>query len=141
MEALEQQINDVLVIRPLVGMERSAEESFYYYVMSRIEGGARKILFDLSELHYISSDGLRMFNAFLTQLKETGGEMAICSSSPFIRELIEYVYFKDVLKIHEHYSQVLQYLTGNRSEGAVKKWKIVNCTSFKPRKMACAVYN
>jgi len=51
----------------------------------------KDILFDLADLKFISSAGLRVFSAVRKQLKERGGQVAFANLQPQIKEVFEII--------------------------------------------------
>ena len=54
-----------------------------------IQKGARKLLCDFSRTEFISSAGLRLLLSISKKLKESGGELVLCSLRPFVHEVFE----------------------------------------------------
>ncbi|HOV15151.1 MAG TPA: STAS domain-containing protein, partial [Spirochaetota bacterium] len=55
---------------------------FQREVTKIIEGGSLKILFNCSELNYVSSTGIGAFTAFLKTLKQKQGDLVLASLQP-----------------------------------------------------------
>src|SRR5690349_19617447 len=51
--------------------------------------GVKEIVFDLAELKFISSAGLRVFGSVRKQLKERGGQACFAHLQPQIQEVFE----------------------------------------------------
>ena len=54
-----------------------------------LNGPAKDIVFDLAELRFISSAGLRVFGAARKTLKERGGQASFVNMQPQIQEVFE----------------------------------------------------
>ena len=65
-----------------------------------IAAGARKVVFDCSQLLYVSSAGLRVFLGSAKKLKSAGGAAAFAALSPAVQEVFELSGFTGVLAIH-----------------------------------------
>jgi anti-anti-sigma factor len=52
-----------------------------------MEAGTRLLVFDLSELEYISSAGLRVFIATAKKLKARQGELRFCNAHAIVKEV------------------------------------------------------
>ena len=61
--------------------------------------GAEKLIFDLSELEYISSTGLRVLLAAGMEMESRGGEMTVTKVRPEVMEVFEITGFVDILTI------------------------------------------
>ena len=58
-----------------------------------------KLIFDFSELEYISSAGLRVLLAAVKEMNAQGGEMTITNVCPEVMEVFEITGFADILTI------------------------------------------
>jgi anti-anti-sigma factor len=54
-----------------------------------LSGGAKDVVFDLANLKFISSAGLRVFSNTRKQLKERGGQASFVNMQPQIQEVFE----------------------------------------------------
>ena len=73
------------------------------------EGGLKDLVFDLAQLKFISSAGLRVFSNTRKTLKERGGQASFVNMQPQIQEVFEIMkslpgvaVFKDVAEL-DHY--------------------------------------
>lgn len=62
--------------------------------------GAGKVVADLSEVHYVSSAGLRVLLKAAKQAKAGGGAFALASPQAPVREVLEISGFDKILAIH-----------------------------------------
>ncbi len=74
-----------------------------------LSGGARDLVFDLAQLKFISSAGLRVFATTRKQLKERGGQASFIHMQPQIQEVFEIMkslpgvaVFKDVAELDRY---------------------------------------
>jgi anti-anti-sigma factor len=72
-------------------------------------GGVRDIVFDLAQLKFISSAGLRVFASCRKQLKERGGQASFIHLQPQIQEVFDIIkalpgiaIFKDVAEMDRY---------------------------------------
>ena len=77
-------------------------------------GGVKDLVFDLAQLKFISSAGLRVFASTRKQLKERGGQASFIHMQPQIQEVFEIIkslpgvgIFKDIEEF-DHYLAVRQ---------------------------------
>lgn len=74
----------------LIGSLDTATAAELEQQLAGILGGAVKdIVFDLAELRFISSAGLRVFGAARKALKERGGQASFVNMQPQIQEVFE----------------------------------------------------
>jgi anti-anti-sigma factor len=64
-----------------------------------IERGEKNIVINCSELHYISSSGLRVFLMALKKITGAGGRFHLCSLQDNIREIFEIAGFNTIFSI------------------------------------------
>lgn len=69
------------------------------------------ILCDFRENTYISSLGLRVLLATQKTVKRTGGNVALCSLSPYVREIFDISGFSRIFSIYPSESTAIQDLT------------------------------
>lgn len=62
--------------------------------------GAAKVVCDLSEVHYVSSAGLRVLLKAAKQAKASGGAFAIASPQAPVREVLEISGFDKILALY-----------------------------------------
>jgi anti-sigma B factor antagonist len=74
-----------------------------------LAGQVRDLVFDLAELKFISSAGLRVFAAARKQLKDRGGQASFVHMQPQIQEVFEIIkalpgvaIFKDVAELDRY---------------------------------------
>ena len=71
-------------------------------ISSCIESGARNIVFDFTNVEYISSAGLRVILKAAKQTRAVGGDMAIYGMREKIREVFEMSGFLNILTVREN---------------------------------------
>ena len=74
-----------------------------------LAGGVKDLVFDLAELKFISSAGLRVFSTVRKQLKERGGQASFIRVQPQIQEVFDIIkalpgvaIFKDVAELDRY---------------------------------------
>ena len=58
--------------------------------------GVKEVVFDLADVDYISSAGLRVFLATHQKMTAAGGSMTLIRVRPIVREIFDIVGFSDV---------------------------------------------
>ena len=71
------------------------------YTGDLIEKGNPRIVFDLTDLQYVSSAGLRIFLLVAKKLKGLGGEMSLAGLHGNIKEVIEISGFPSILPCYD----------------------------------------
>ncbi|MEM7524919.1 MAG: STAS domain-containing protein [Pseudomonadota bacterium] len=98
LEIKDERVDDALVIIPVGRVDSRTAGEFETHVIGAITNGEKKILFDLSELVYLSSAGLRVLLMAAKRLRG-GGKLAVCSMSDGIRQVFEIGGFTKILPI------------------------------------------
>lgn len=81
-------------------------------VRALMDQGCTRILFDLSELVYISSAGLRVVLLTWKTLSKTGGRFALCRFNDNVRQVFEVSGFLPMFKVFKEREGALEYLSG-----------------------------
>lgn len=68
-------------------------------VRERLQAGQTKLVFDLVDLNYISSAGLRVFLMAARDLQAQGGKAVFCNLSDPIRQVFEITGFDKILSV------------------------------------------
>lgn len=68
-------------------------------LLNRIDTeGVKKIIFDMQEVEYVFSSGLRAFLQFQRTMDEKGGQIVLINLSDSIRSIFEYTGFDTILE-------------------------------------------
>ena len=62
--------------------------------------GVRCLIFDLDQVRYVSSAGLRLFLACQREMTASGGEMLINNCNEFMMEIFESVGYNRIMKLN-----------------------------------------
>jgi anti-sigma B factor antagonist len=91
MEMTVEKLGEVTIVRlPGEQLDASNAKDFKRDVAS-ILSGASKLVFDLSQLHFVDSSGLGAMLSCLRQVNSAGGELKLCGLSKPVRALFELV--------------------------------------------------
>ena len=83
--------------------------------LSPVLGGPVKdVVFDLEQLKFISSAGLRVFSAARKTLKERGGQASFVNMQPQIREVFEIIKSLPGVAIFKDVGELDQYLAARQ---------------------------
>ena len=94
---------DVVLLRPAGRVDHNNAEAFANAVKPQLAGcksGGDALLFDLSELEYISSAGLRVLMLVSKNVGPAGGKVALAQPQRVVGEILEISRFKYVFPIH-----------------------------------------
>jgi anti-sigma B factor antagonist len=99
MEITESKLNSATVLAPSGRLDGLTSSTLEKKVEALVGAGARKIVFDCSQLLYVSSAGLRVFLGSAKKLQATGGRAAFAALSPAVQEVFELSGFIGVLEV------------------------------------------
>ena len=91
--------DEIYTSHPKGRLDSAACPAFETEIVGCLNAGSQRLLFDFSELDYISSAGLRVVLMAAKRLKESGGKMALCSLNEMIKEVFEVSGFDRILDI------------------------------------------
>lgn len=91
--------DDIYTSHPKGRLDSNACPAFEAEIVGALNAGNQRVLFDFSQLDYISSAGLRVVLMAAKRLRESGGKMALCSLNEMIREVFEVSGFDRILDI------------------------------------------
>ena len=78
MEISERNTADIVTLSLSGKLDGTTAKSFEDKILTRIDSGDRRFIIDVSELHYISSAGLRVFALAGKRLKSANGKLVLC---------------------------------------------------------------
>ncbi|HNZ27916.1 MAG TPA: STAS domain-containing protein [Spirochaetota bacterium] len=81
-----------------------------------IESGFIKILFNCSELNYVSSTGIGAFTAFLKTLKQKNGDLVLLYLQPKVFEVFQLLGFSKFFNISSNLEEARKSLSGKKEE-------------------------
>lgn len=75
-----------------------------------VEQGTTRFVFDLSELEYISSAGLRVMLLSVKKMRAIGGKIALCSLTENVQEVFHISGFSTIFSIFSVREEALRYV-------------------------------
>ena len=79
----------------------SAAEQFDAELITLVDGGARKIILDFSEVKFVASTGLRMILKAAQRMKAENGLLRICCVNKTVMEVFQMTGFDTILDISD----------------------------------------
>ncbi len=73
-----------------------------------IENGEKQLLFNLKDLSYLSSSGLRVFIATLRKLKEIEGILKIAEIQNNVAKIFKIVEFDDIFEMYPNVDEAVE---------------------------------
>jgi anti-anti-sigma factor len=100
MEIKEEKRGDVKIIGLRGRLDAGTSPSVQKRLMNLMAQGERRLVFDFSELTYISSSGLRLLIEVARNLRNTNGKVALAALNDYVHEIIEIAGFTSIFSIY-----------------------------------------
>lgn len=81
--------DDVAILRPVGRLDSATSPELERAVLERLEGGCKRMVFDLADMDYISSAGLRVILLAGKKLRASQGKLALAGMRETVREVFE----------------------------------------------------
>ena len=79
--------DDVLVLRPVGRLDSNSSPELERAVLEHLEKGCKRLVFDLSDMDYVSSAGLRVILLTGKKLRASQGKLALAGMREMVREV------------------------------------------------------
>lgn len=73
-----------------------------------LQEGRQRLLFDLSQMEYISSAGLRVILMAVKELRSRKGQVVLCGLTPYVKEIFDVSNFSSIIPITDSVETGLQ---------------------------------
>ena len=92
---------EIIVLAPAGRLDASGARPMEAELATRITAGQVHLVVDLTQVRYISSNGLRVLLVALKNAQKQNGALALCGLSPRLMEIFEMAGFDRVFQIFE----------------------------------------
>jgi anti-anti-sigma factor len=99
MELSVQQHGDVPVYRLKGRLSVVGADEFEKSLLQAIAGGAKRLVFVMDDLEYVSSAGLRVFYVAIKRLGNDGTRLAFCGLKPAVRNIFDVVGLTETVRV------------------------------------------
>ncbi len=107
MEFTVDEFGDVRAVRITGNLDTQTSPVAQEQMTQLIDNGATKILVDFEDLNDISSSGLRMLLVAAQRLKDTSGQLRICSPNTMVREVFDTAGFLEIFSVYSSQAEAL----------------------------------
>lgn len=112
MQIGEERVDGALVIAPEGRVDSVSAGELERLVVSRIDGGEKRLVLDLSAVEYISSAGLRVLLMAAKRLKAPPAALVLCGMGPGVRTVLELAGFLPLFAVEAGREQALARVGG-----------------------------
>jgi anti-anti-sigma factor len=99
MKTQYQSSGDALVVSLQGRLDSSSWESLWNELLLRLQSAPARLVFDLSELEYVSSAGMRVFLLAQGRVREQGGKIELLDPNEFVRRTLEISQIQNICPI------------------------------------------
>jgi len=99
---------DIMVVEIAGKLNTGASPEAEAYVNDLIDEGATKILFNLEDLDFISSTGLRVILATGKKLTKLGGKLVLCSPNHTVSDVFKMSGFNQMFSVLDTEDEALK---------------------------------
>ena len=78
-----------------------------------MEEDCRRVLFNLDDLEYLSSSGLRVILGVAKEIKRNESKLVLCSLNQFVKEIFEVSGFESLIPIEDTVESGIEQLNAN----------------------------
>ena len=114
MEIKEEKRGDVKIIGLRGRLDAETSPSVEKRLIDLIDQGERRLVFDFSELTYISSAGLRVLIGVARNLQKTNGVAALAALSDHVHEIIKIAGFTSIFSIYPTCEEAVAHAQSDR---------------------------
>lgn len=100
MEITEKEVNHTLVVSVVGSVDAHTADQVLSYLRERVAGGQSCLVFDLGQVDFMSSAGLRVIVDILKKCREQGGDLCLASAHGGVENTLSISGFTRVLKTY-----------------------------------------
>ncbi len=105
---------DVVIIKVSGRLEINQALELEDLINNHISNGAKYFAFDLGNVHYLSSSGIRVFIATLRQLKELKGKMVLANLSNNVIKTLKIVELDSLFEIVDNLEDAVKVIESEK---------------------------
>ena len=113
MELTHEKKGEILMITIKGRLDSATANEADNTIKNLMEGDFRRVLFNLNDLEYLSSGGLRVILGVAKDLKRKEGKFVLCSLHEFVKEIFEVSGFDSLIPIENTVESGIKLLDAN----------------------------
>lgn len=111
MEITQKEENGIVSISIEGRLDADSSPEAETVVKDALAGQTTRVLFDLSELEYLSSAGLRVLLSAAKEMRRRNGKIVLCSLNEFVKEIFEVSGFQSLIPIADSVESGIEVLS------------------------------
>ena len=108
MEITHNMENEILIFAIKGRLDAATAPIAEETIKEKLAENTNRLLFDLSELEYLSSGGLRVILSAAKEIRRREGKVALAELKPYVYEIFEVSGFTDLIPIKETIEEALK---------------------------------
>lgn len=108
MSIQQQTIDDILVLKPTGRLDSANSPEFERVLVDILDAGQNKLIFDLTDLDYISSAGLRVILLAGKKIRTMQGYLALAGLRLNVSEVFQMSGFHHIFNIYPDMQEAMQ---------------------------------
>ena len=108
MNIIEETKNDIVILKIEGRLDATTSSQIESKVAANTERGKNKLIFNLQNMDYLSSAGMRVLLAVTKKLKSLNGKFIVCCVNDDVLEIIKMAGFNQILHIVSSEDKALQ---------------------------------
>jgi anti-anti-sigma factor len=101
MEIIQKEENGIVSIEIKGRLDADSSPEAEKVVKDALGGETNRLLFNLGELEYLSSAGLRVLLSAAKEMRRRDGKIVLCALNEFVKEIFEVSGFQSLIPITE----------------------------------------
>ncbi len=108
---------ETIVVRPKGRLDAAGAPQLEQELKQRLAKGESRLIVDLTDISYISSNGLRVLLTALKNARKNGGALKLCCMNSRLAEIFEMVGFDQVFEIYNTRAEAERAFTEKSKQG------------------------
>ena len=111
MEITQKEENGIVSINIKGRLDADSSSEAEKVVKKALEGPTKRVLFNLGDLEYLSSAGLRVLLSAAKEMRRREGKIVLCSLNAFVKEIFEVSGFQSLIPIADSVESGMEILS------------------------------
>ena len=111
MEIIQKEENGIVSIAIKGRLDADSSQEAEKVVKDALKGQTTRVLFNLAELEYLSSAGLRVLLGAAKEMRRRDGKIALCALNDFVKEIFEVSGFQSLIPITDSVESGIELLS------------------------------